>query len=1240
MKKHYIYPLLLVGLLLTLLVGIPAATPALHAQNATCTPVTQITSAQCEALLAFYQASNGQTWTDLWFNPNAPGGIGYMPCDWPEISCEGDQVISISAANKGITGRLPAQFADLDSLAYLDLSHNALSGPIPAGLTISHSIDLSHNQLIGSIPEEIATWGYNGNYDPGGGGESIDLSSNRLTGAIPGGLDQLNYVGTLDLSGNQLTGEIPPEITQIAGHQCTDFFPVVCFDPIVFVNYNMLTTSDPVVDAFLDDDSPNWRDTQTVPPEDITAEVDPRGILSLSWDTVGYKWDKGHIEIACGTEQNGPYDLFTIQTVNKAVDQIRLSGIPKGTYYCRAATITPKHLVNPSQLSSALSDEFSFTSDGTSKPPNDSISNPTVITDYPFMFYSFDLLNAKVSPDEPRPSCGKVDPQRGGSIFFKLIEGGPGNPNDYGQEAGQWLGSAGFFRFRDTVTPEQLIIAAFKINAADDLEEVDCATFTTNLGTSQGMSFDVPDFQADYIIGIWRTGIAAQLMPITAANDIPAYLQTSDAITFDSLQECSRVTTIPPEECQALLAFYEATGGPGWSVNTLPSPSQWRRYNDPCTWYGVTCTLGRVTGLDLSGSELSGEVPANIDSLRYLTSLDLSDNALTGSIEFITKLENLTSVNLRGNKFSGDIPPSLEIDAIDVRYNMLNVEYDTEPPYAYLDELNPGWDTTQTLIPTDITASAISGNRVRVSWTPIVYTTDSGYYNVGYSTTPGGPYTIAGHTADKTANEFVVTGLAPDTQYYFAVRAVTRSHAQNPNKIITAYSLQVSATTTESVPLTSPADLMATPIADGQVQFNWNDTSVDETHFTVERTFDVNALGDPLFRAAETSAAQTSSPRTVWDQIATLDANTTEYVDNTISPDTPAVYRVRAYRSDDDVYSGYTNMVKATALSPLLIAPAHNETLGTRKYPFRWKVDPLANEYQLMIRSIDGSFKFKQKLKQCAIDCVLVPTYGAIALPNQTELQWRVVSRNKTSGYQHDYGWRSIHTSIPGKAVLYAPAPDTIVKTPTVRFEWSRVDRAASYKLIVKQIGGPFKFRLKVTPTEAGCNDVGTFCSFEPGGGTWTLVHGASYRWRVQSQNLEGSLKSESFKFSTSYIRKPNLVAPDDKAIVNTVTPTLVWKMIPEASQYRVQVLRGKNLILRYKLTATSSPLTIDDICDPLAAACTLNLGDLLPAGLKPGKKYSWQVRTINAYASVKSKKRSFTVDPAASLLGLDIRTP
>ncbi|XP_060670477.1 receptor-like protein 43 [Ziziphus jujuba] len=73
-----------------------------------------------------------------------------------------------------------------------------------------------------------------------------------------------------------------------------------------------------------------------------------------------------------------------------------------------------------------------------------------------------------------------------------------------------------------------------------------------------------------------------------------------------------------------------------------------------------TKTLSLVTMLDLSGNNLSGDLPIEMTNLLGLIVLNLSRNHFTGHIpKSISKLKQLYSLDLSSNMFSGAIPQSL-----------------------------------------------------------------------------------------------------------------------------------------------------------------------------------------------------------------------------------------------------------------------------------------------------------------------------------------------------------------------------------------------------------------------------------------------------------------------------------------------------------------------------------------------------------------------------------------------------
>ena len=135
---------------------------------------------------------------------------------------------------------------------------------------------------------------------------------------------------------------------------------------------------------------------------------------------------------------------------------------------------------------------------------------------------------------------------------------------------------------------------------------------------------------------------------------------------------CDTVTEIPQVECEALVALYNSTNGANWSNN-----SGWMDTNTPCNWYGVTCSSGHVTQLDLYNNQLSGSIPPELGNLANLRWLTLSNNQLSGSIPpELGSLTNLLDLYLDWNQLSGSIPPELgnlaNLQDLDLSNNQLS----------------------------------------------------------------------------------------------------------------------------------------------------------------------------------------------------------------------------------------------------------------------------------------------------------------------------------------------------------------------------------------------------------------------------------------------------------------------------------------------------------------------------------------------------------------------------------------
>jgi hypothetical protein len=115
------------------------------------------------------------------------------------------------------------------------------------------------------------------------------------------------------------------------------------------------------------------------------------------------------------------------------------------------------------------------------------------------------------------------------------------------------------------------------------------------------------------------------------------------------------LTQIPPGECEALVALYNHTNGPGWIDN-----SGWLATDEPCSWSGLECTDGHVIDISLGHNQLAGILPKELGNLYHLRLLNLSTNQLQGLIpaELGNMLE-LISLDLSSNQLRGPLPGQL-----------------------------------------------------------------------------------------------------------------------------------------------------------------------------------------------------------------------------------------------------------------------------------------------------------------------------------------------------------------------------------------------------------------------------------------------------------------------------------------------------------------------------------------------------------------------------------------------------
>ena len=184
---------------------------------------TPSTNPDRAALVALYQATNGDNWTNNtnWLSDRPLG-------EWYGVTTDDDgRVTRLRLYDNGLSGELPAELGGLTNLQELILDSNELSGSLPSwlgNLTNLQWLSLSRNQLSGSLPSWLGNltnlqwlWLYNNQLSgslPSSLGNLTNLQwlwlyNNQLSGSLPSSLGNLTNLEELYLSGNEFSGSLP-----------------------------------------------------------------------------------------------------------------------------------------------------------------------------------------------------------------------------------------------------------------------------------------------------------------------------------------------------------------------------------------------------------------------------------------------------------------------------------------------------------------------------------------------------------------------------------------------------------------------------------------------------------------------------------------------------------------------------------------------------------------------------------------------------------------------------------------------------------------------------------------------------------------------------------------------------------------------------------------------------------------------------------------------------------------------
>ncbi|EEF47574.1 protein with unknown function [Ricinus communis] len=119
------------------------------------------------------------------------------------------------------------------------------------------------------------------------------------------------------------------------------------------------------------------------------------------------------------------------------------------------------------------------------------------------------------------------------------------------------------------------------------------------------------------------------------------------------------------QDANVLNAFRSISAGSYWTTEG----------GDPCVpaqWEWVNCSSTsppRITKIALSGKNLKGEVPPEINNMVELSELHLENNKLSGSLpKYLGSLPNLRELYIQNNSFVGKVPAALLTGKVNLNY--------------------------------------------------------------------------------------------------------------------------------------------------------------------------------------------------------------------------------------------------------------------------------------------------------------------------------------------------------------------------------------------------------------------------------------------------------------------------------------------------------------------------------------------------------------------------------------------
>ncbi|HWW00426.1 MAG TPA: fibronectin type III domain-containing protein [Candidatus Acidoferrum sp.] len=649
----------------------------------------------------------------------------------------------------------------------------------------------------------------------------------------------------------------------------------------------------------------------------------------------------------------------------------------------------------------------------------------------------------------------------------------------------------------------------------------------------------------------------------------PTSLQLTGSMT---LEAWVFATATPPDDGQIIA---KGATGSGWQLKTSPDTG--------VETFGIAISGNGTTHVQRYSKtvralntwyHVAGVYNASAKTLDIYVNGVLDDGTLSGTVP-ASQANAAINANI-GRRSGGYYFPGTidELRVYKVALTAAQIQADMNTP------ISP--DTQPPTAPTGLTATAVSGTQINLSWTASTDNVGVTGYFVERQNPGSGSFVQVGTPTGTTFND---TGLTNGSSYSYRVRATDAAGNLSP------YSSVASATTPDTQPPTAPTGLTATAVSGTQINLSWTASTdnVGVTGYMVERQ-------DP----GSTSFVQVGTPTgTTFNDTGLVNASSYSY-------------RVRATDAAGNL-SGYSSVASATTPDtqpPTAPTGLTATAVSQSQINLSWtaSTDNVGVTGYLVERQNPGSGSFVQ------VGTPAGTTFSDTGLTAGTNYNYRVRATDAAGNLSLYSTVASATTLAPDTQPPTAPTglTATAVSGSQINLSWtaSTDNVGVTGYLVERQNPGSGSFVQVGTPSGTTFNDSG-------------LTAGTNYSYRVRATDAAGNLSLYSAVVSATTL------APDTQP---PTAPTGLTATAVSGTQINLSwTASTDNVGVTGYLVERQNPGSGSFVQVGTPSGTTFN-----DTGLTNGNTYGYRVRATDAagnlslYSTVASATTPDTQPPTA----------